>query len=246
MKIAVYPIFDSITYLIPLLLLIRLSHKVIRKKFLYESFCQNNRLKRRILRSVRNDKSPQFHELSSVQLTNQLKTTCSDNLRHKHQLNNKKKKRGLLSRSHANRLARTLFTCQQRFHQTWLSIRYYTRRGSHTTPKRFSLIDFEGPRVVNSTGMHRNATLLNSSAMERLRSLSAIPLHSLSPSYHPCPRFIPPLPLRSFSRSIPFSYAVSSGFSHFRSRPRRRGSIFAHRSITRKGGNEGEEAEVGE
>lgn len=43
----------------------------------------------------------------------------------------------------------------------------------HTMPKRFSLIDFEDPHAVNSTGMHRNATPLNSSAMERLRSLSA-------------------------------------------------------------------------
>lgn len=61
------------------------------------------------------------------------------------------------------------------------------------TPKGFSLIDFEGPPVVNSTGMQRNATLLNSSAMERLRSLSAsLPL--FLPSYHLCPRFIPSLP----------------------------------------------------
>lgn len=61
--------------------------------------------------------------------------------------------------------------------------------------------------------MHRNATLLNSSALERLRSLSASLLLFL-PSYHLCPRFIPPLyRARSFSHSIPFSYAVSSGLS---------------------------------
>lgn len=73
-----------------------------------------------------------------------------------------------------------------------------------TTPKRFSLIDFEGPPVVNSTGMHRNATLLNSSAMERPRSLSASPRLYL-PSYHPCPQFIPPLPPRS-SLLFPFHF----------------------------------------
>lgn len=62
------------------------------------------------------------------------------------------------------------------FHQPRSSILCEKRNPRHTTPKRFSLIDFEGPRVVNSTGMHRNATLLNSSAMERLRSLSGPPL----------------------------------------------------------------------
>lgn len=36
----------------------------------------------------------------------------------------------------------------------------------HTAPKRFSLIDFESTRVVNSTGIQRNAILLNPSAME--------------------------------------------------------------------------------
>jgi len=48
--------------------------------------------------------------------------------------------------------------------------------------------------------MHRNATLLNSSAMERLRSLSAPRFSPLS-SYHPCPRFIPPL-----ARSLLFPF----------------------------------------
>lgn len=64
------------------------------------------------------------------------------------------------------------------------SYRYYARgeeKPLHMAPKRFSLIDFEGPRAANSTGMHRNATPLNSSAMERLRCLSA-PTSPSSPS----------------------------------------------------------------
>lgn len=104
-------------------------------------------------------------------------------------------------------------------------------KGSHTTPKRFSLIDFEGPPVVNSTGMHRNATLLNSSAMERLRSLSASPfllpslLSSLPAVYTAATTALAPFP-------VPSPFPTSLGLSHFRSRPCRRGSIFAHRSIT--------------
>lgn len=185
-------------------------------------------------------------------MTGPLKTIRSDDsstTRRKHQLHGQRQKEdrsaiekscGLYS-ARARARARCLrVESDDDFYQPRSSILCEKRNPRHTTPKRFSLIDFEGPRVVNSTGMHRNATLLNSSAMERLRSLSGPPL-------------LPPTPLiaparglyrhyhraRSFSRSIPFSYAVSSGLSHFRSRPRRRGSIFAHRSITTKRGNEG-------
>jgi len=90
------------------------------------------------------------------------------------------------------------------FTSTVIDTVLYEKRKPHTTPKRFSLIDFEGPRVVNSTGMHRNATLLNSSAMERLRSLSATPLHSLFSLLSPLSAVCTTTTARSFSRSIPF------------------------------------------
>lgn len=199
----------------------------VKKESLQRSFRQNDRLKRRILRAAENDKSPQFHELSSARLTGQFWKRFAPTIVHrrKHQLDNDREKSGRGLGGITPRIG--LFTCwkRRRFRQTRSSIPREKRKPRYATPKRFSLIDFEGSPVVNSTGMHRNATLLNSSAMESLRSLSTPPTPSPPPprtSYHPCPavytshyRALAPFPVPS----IPFSYAVSSGLSHFRSRP---------------------------